>query len=370
MNKAALSIFLVISLLFPATLLVDRVYAAPSFPVPTGPLNPPVISITSPVSTTYVSWFVPLNFSVTGSWDGYLENCVVSLSLDSAAKYVIYEPFRVKEVAESFSITLGPLSEGRHQLQVYSTVGGVYRTGPDSTSLSSGDFTSEALVSFTVNTAGQAQISILSPVNQTYNYNKNIPVDFSVNKEESIVSMGFTLDEKLNVTIPRNTTLYGPLSDGTHTLRVYSVFSDVLSASSTVNFTVDTTAPNVSVLSVQDKTYNSSNIPLVFEVNETTSLITYVLDKRVYTVYGNASLTELQNGKHQLIVYATDEVGNAGNSETIDFNVAVPLTPQMAYGVLPPMAIVLIGGLSVLIYLRIRKQSASKKHLNHRHLNS
>jgi hypothetical protein len=216
-------------------------------------------------------------------------------------------------------------------------------------------------VSFTVNTAGQAQISILSPVNQTYNYNKNIPVDFSVNKEESIVSMGFTLDEKLNVTIPRNTTLYGPLSDGTHTLRVYSVFSDMLPASSTVNFTVDTTAPNVSVLLVQDKTYNSSNIPLVFTVNETTSLITYVLDERVYTIYGNATLTGLQNGKHTLIVYATDEAGNAGKSETINFNVAVPLPPQIAYGVLPPMAIVLIGGLSILIYLKRRKQSLSKK---------
>ena len=172
--------------------------------------------------------------------------------------------------------------------------------------------------------------------------------------------MGYTLDETLNVTIPRNTTLYGPLSDGTHTLRVYSIFSDVLPASSTMSFIVDTTAPNVTVLSVEDKTYNSSNIPLDFTVNETTSLITYVLDGKVYTVYGNDTLSGLQNGKHTLIVYGTDEVGNAGSSETINFNVAVPIPPQMAYGVLPPMAIVLIGGVSILIYLKRRRQSESK----------
>jgi hypothetical protein len=215
-------------------------------------------------------------------------------------------------------------------------------------------------VTFTVNTVGQAQIEILSPLNQTYNYNKHIPLDLSVNRSESIVNMGYTLDEMLNVTIPRNTTLYGPLSDGPHTLRVYSIFSDVLPASSTISFTVDTTAPNVSVLSVEDKTYNASNIPLDFTVNETTSLITYVLDGRVYTVYGNDTLSGLQNGKHTLIVYGTDDVGNAGASETVNFNVSVPIPPQMAYGVLPPMAIVLIGGVSALIYLKKRRQSASK----------
>jgi hypothetical protein len=364
MKKAALSLVLIVGFLLPAALLVENVYAAPTFPVPSGPLTPPEISIESPVSKTYVSWFVPLRFSVNGSWDGYVNRCVISLSLDSDANYVIYAPFRIKQIDETFSITLGPLAEGRHQLQVTATAGGSYRTGSDSTSLSSGDFSSQASVTFTVNTAGQAQISILSPQNQTYNYNKNIPVDLSVNKNSSLVSIGYVLDDALNVTIPRNTTLYGPLSDGNHTLRVYSSYSDVLPASATINFTVDTTAPNVSVLSVQDKTYNSSDIPLVYAVNESTSLITYVLDGKVYTVYGNSTLTGLQNGNHSLLVYGTDEVGNVGDSGTINFEVKVPLPIQMAYGVFPPMAIVLIGGVSVLVYLRIRRQSASKKRLN------
>ena len=156
--------------------------------------------------------------------------------------------------------------------------------------------------------------------------------------------------------------MYGPVSDGMHTLKVYAVFSDVLSAYKIVNFTVDSTAPNVSILSLQNKEdYNLSEIPLVFTVNETTSLITYIMDGKVHTIDGNSTLTVLQDGEHKVVVFATDEAGNAGASETIDFNVQVPLPPQMAFAILPPMAIVLIGGLSLLIYIEKRNQSTTNK---------
>jgi hypothetical protein len=169
------------------------------------------------------------------------------------------------------------------------------------------------------------------------------------------------LDDQLNVTIHRNTTVYGPIPDGLHTLTVYSIFTDILPVSSTVNFTVDTTAPEASVLSMQDQVYNSSEIPLVFTDNESTSLITYIMDGKVFTIYGNTTLTGLQDGDHKLTVYATDNAGNAGASDTIDFHVRVPLPPEIAYAVLPPMAIVLIGGLSVLIYLeRLSNQQRRK----------
>ena len=227
-----------------------------------------MISIESPTSTTYVSWFVPLQFSVNGSWDGYVNHCTVEFSLDGDARYVVYDsPFRINELAQNFSITLGPLSEGIHNLEVFATVGGIYQSA-NSTTLQSGDFTSQASVYFTVNTANQAQISIQSPQNKTYNINKDIPVDFTVNKTGSIVSMGFTLDEQSNVTIPRNTTLYGPIPDGWHTLKVYTIFSDILPVSSTINFNVDTTAPSVSILSIQNKIYNISSLPLISQLTK------------------------------------------------------------------------------------------------------
>ncbi len=183
-----------------------------------------------------------------------------------------------------------------------------------------------------------------------------IPLEFTINKNSSIVNMGYILDEQSKVVIPRNTTLYGPLTDGLHTLKVYSVFSDILPVSSTVNFTVDTTPPKVNILSLQDKIYNSSNIPLVFTVNETTSQITYFLDGKVSSIDGNTTLTGLQDGDHNLMIYATDESGNYEVSQTIDFNVQVPLSRELAYPIIPLMVIVLISALSLLIHLRRRNQ--------------
>jgi hypothetical protein len=362
MKKTALSIAFILALLISETFLIGMVNSAPAYPIPTGPLTPPAISIELPTSSTYVSWFVPLKFSVNGGWDGFVDHCNVEFSLDDGARYVIYaHPFRLNKVAQDFSTTLGPLSEGMHHLQVFATVGGIYRTSPNSTTFAANDFTSQATVYFTVNTTGQAQISILAPLNETYNVNKNVPVEFIVNTNSSIERMGYTLDEQSNVIIPRNTTLYGPIPDGLHTLKIYSIFTDILPVSSTINFTVDTTAPTVSILSLQDKEYNSSRIPLDFTVNESTSLITYIMDGEVYTIYGNTTLNGLQNGDHKLILYATDEAGNAGSSETLDFNVQVPISPQKALAILPPMAIVLIGGLSILIYLEKRKQLTANK---------
>jgi hypothetical protein len=252
---------------------------------------------------------------------------------------------------------LGPLSEGQHRLEIFATVSGTYRADSNSTILKTGSFTSKTSVNFKVNTEGQGQLKLLSPQNQTFNYNKDIPVTFNVNPNASITSMGYTLDQQSNVTIPRNTTIYGPISDGPHTLKVYSVFSDILPVYSIINFTVDTTPPDVSLISLEEETYNASTVPLVFTVNETTSLITYILDGKVHTSDGNTTMTILRDGDHTLKVYATDEAGNAGSTETISFNVQVPISPNLAIGVLPPLLIVLIGGPIILIYLKKHKQS-------------
>ncbi len=77
MKKTALSLIFILVLLISATSMIGIVNSAPTYPIPTGPLNPPKISIESPTGTTYVSWFVPLKFSVTGSWDGYVNHCTV-----------------------------------------------------------------------------------------------------------------------------------------------------------------------------------------------------------------------------------------------------------------------------------------------------
>jgi hypothetical protein len=125
--------------------------------------------------------------------------------------------------------------------------------------------------------------------------------------------------------------------------------------SSTVNFTIDTTPPNVSVLSVENKTYYTSDVPLNFTVSET-SQITYVLDgQENVTIASNITLSGLAEGAHNVTIYALDAAGNIGSSETIIFTVAepepFPTTPVAAASV-ASAAIISVG---LLVYLKKRK---------------
>ncbi len=108
-------------------------------------------------------------------------------------------------------------------------------------------------------------------------------------------------------------------------LETIVVYTFHIASSATVTFTVDGTSPNVTVLSVENKTYSSSDLPLNFAVSEPISQITYSLDGKEKTaIAGNCTLTDLSNGNHNVTVYATDIAGNTGTSQTINFIVKVP----------------------------------------------
>jgi hypothetical protein len=81
-------------------------------------------------------------------------------------------------------------------------------------------------------------------------------------------------------------------------------------------------------LSPEPVVYNVSSVPLVFTVSEPTSGIAYCLDGGVnVSVGGNASLSGLEGGRHSLVVFATDRLGNVGASEVRVFDVAGPSFP-------------------------------------------
>jgi len=95
--------------------------------------------------------------------------------------------------------------------------------------------------------------------------------------------------------------------------------------SSMVEFTVDYTSPIVSVLLMENKTYETSDVPLNFTVNEPVSQTKYSLDgQNNVTITGNTTLTGLPSGNHNITLYATDDAGNVGASETAYFKVAEP----------------------------------------------
>ncbi|MCW4054887.1 MAG: hypothetical protein NWE84_08245 [Candidatus Bathyarchaeota archaeon] len=81
-----------------------------------------------------------------------------------------------------------------------------------------------------------------------------------------------------------------------------------------------TVPPVLNVLSPENKTYTSSDIPLVLSVNRPTIWIGYSLDDLVnVTVSGDVELSNLSEGEHRLIVYVNDTFGNTVSSSNITF---------------------------------------------------
>lgn len=104
--------------------------------------------------------------------------------------------------------------------------------------------------------------------------------------------------------------------------RYYESYDGVtVRSAASVIFSVNPAVPDISDLTVENKTYHTHDIPFTFIVGEPVSQITYSLDnQRNVTLTGN-TLTGLSEDSHSLTVYAKDFDGNTGSSETAYFTV-------------------------------------------------
>jgi hypothetical protein len=122
----------------------------------------------------------------------------------------------------------------------------------------------------------------------------------------------------------------------------------------------DATPPKITLLSIENKTYNQDNLPLDFTVDKPTSWIGYCLDGQVnVTTAENFTLTELPSGSHTLTIYANDTVGNMGTSSTIDFNIAEPFPTTLA--IITFGAFVALVGVGLLAYFKKRNHAKINK---------
>lgn len=88
----------------------------------------------------------------------------------------------------------------------------------------------------------------------------------------------------------------------------------------TVTLKTDVTPPTITVLSPENKTYVSSNVPLTFYSNQPVQWMGYAIDNGLNaTITGNTTLPQLPDGFHNIIVYATDPAFNTGASNTVYF---------------------------------------------------
>jgi hypothetical protein len=150
----------------------------------------------------------------------------------------------------------------------------------------------------------------------------------------------------------------------------YWTFSD--STSAVFNFNV--VPLSVSFISpVEGQVFKSMGVPLVFNVNDSPSMLEFSLDNLAtkqsesdIVLEGNTTLIDfangiaLTNGHYRLTIYAEDSFGNIGKSEPINFTISEPEpthpfpTATVAVISVVVVAIVCIG-LAVLFYRRHRK---------------
>ncbi len=200
-------------------------------------------------------------------------------------------------------------------------------------------------------------ITIQSPQNGTYTglpvlLNFTAHCNFNITLSDTN-SFFYVLDEQ-NITVSKTrftevqsigydfsgqTTLTG-LTDGEHNITVYYVgllrFTsppDTIyyingSKSATSQFAVDSTPPAITIISPPQNTTYPRYIPLIFDVNETTSWLRYSLDNQDnMSIAGNVTLADLPDGAHNLVIYANDTTGNIGKSDTVFFSIITQPSP-------------------------------------------
>ena len=244
-------------------------------------------------------------------------------------------------------------------------------------------------------------ISIHSPTNETYR--DVVLLNFTVTKPEKWKSnptvylstptrygdiqqfdfVKIEVDGKLYRLIEVHSNLSSPfsysedltnLTDGMHSLRIYAYGTGVVegcewkpntsvginSSSDVVDFRLDTVSPLIS-LSLENKIYYSSDVPLDFTVNEQVSQITYSLDGQGnVTVAGNTTLTGLSVGVHNVTVYAWDAAGNVSSSETIYFTITEPEPFPVAAVAVASTAVAAAIGVTLAVYLTKTRRTNQK----------
>jgi hypothetical protein len=172
------------------------------------------------------------------------------------------------------------------------------------------------------------------------------------------------------------------LKDGSHVIKIRASSGEDYNEGQ-VFFTIDSTPPTISNISVENMTYSKTDLTLNCTINERTSWIAYSLDNQAnvtikgyiiterpswmayglddrinVTMQGNTTLTDLAEGSHSLIIYANDTAGNIGASETITFTIATPESfPIMP--VTASIATVTIVSVGLLVYFKKRGRGSN-----------
>ena len=166
------------------------------------------------------------------------------------------------------------------------------------------------------------------------------------------------------------------IPDGNHTITISAeesglylneqnntvyLYGFTIVGSKEVNILIDITPPSINIETFANQKFFDANVPLNFLVSEPYLKASYVLDgQNNITISNNSVLTNLPLGLHNLTVYAWDNAGNVGASETAQFSVE----PANLLGPYPVTIIAALTGiiatLTTIVLLLYTKHRAKK----------
>jgi len=121
------------------------------------------------------------------------------------------------------------------------------------------------------------------------------------------------------------------LTSGDGTKTVYVQFKngdglDSFSYSDTITLeSPDIAPPIITLSSPEETTYQTSNVFLDFTINEEVTWIGYSLDGQDnLTIIADILLSDLTEGSHTIVVFASDLADNTGASSTVQFTISIP----------------------------------------------
>jgi len=255
----------------------------------------PLITVSSPVANaTYPSSSVQLDVSTDETADIWFNYNGTNSTAVSGT---------------TLTATMTGLSEGANTVYVYA------KDAINHTNISS--------VTFNVDTQGPS-VDISLPV-EGGTYGGNIWI--VANANDTVSHMWYNLDGGVNSTPVANnslTTIRSGLSEGAHALNVFANDSVGNVGTAVANFTVDTTAPTVNILSPSEGATTNASVVLQANSSENADFY-YSVDNGTDTSFGNSTTStqttlNLAAGNHSIVVKAYDIADNVGN-DTVNITV-------------------------------------------------
>ena len=235
------------------------------------------------------------------------------------------------------------------------------------------------------------ELAILSP-SKNGTYRSNVPLTINVllfakgYSPEMLTNLSYCLNGKPDINLPFHSDYGGPkttivvsdvlfgLNDGKHVVIVHGLTDWSNTLDSNITFSVDTQISPIVVVSPQNEAYNVSYVPLAFTIDKSFSLdestsvdgsvpkfqkvswVQYSLDgQNNLTIHGNATLTGLSNGGHNITVYAKDIYGNICASQTTFFTTKMEEPFLSTFVIAVTGASIAVVATTLLFYFKKRK---------------